>query len=240
MFDSSGPGSNPSSQPVVSKDQVIEKLKQIKLRKAQAVPKVGWSVTKDEFSVCGEIDYVREWTTLPGAKGGYLVQRVTRSFEVYQWDANKLPKAGWKSAPMSPGEIDDLVKSHSQAFATVAEYWEAWKVDDQGEADSADGFVLCSIVPEIDEAKAPYTTKGKFVITGDVAYFPDLSAQDMGSLGFTVAGDHPANGLLATNTDPGLDIAGDASHAGFALTVTWDSGDPNPDHAETKYDAKTF
>jgi hypothetical protein len=233
MFDgSSGAGKSSGSQPLVSRELVIEKLKAIKLHKAQAVPKISWSKTKENFSLCGEIDYVRQWNKLAGAKGGHLVQRVTRSFEVYQWDAGN---GGWKSAPMSPAEIDNLVESHSAAFATVSQYWEAWEVDDQGDTDSADGFVLCSIVPEIDEDKAPYTTKGKFVMTGDVAYFADLSAQEMGQLGFSVAEDHPANGLLATDSDPGLDITGDASHASFTLTVTWDSGDPNPDHAETKY-----
>jgi hypothetical protein len=239
MFSSPGTSSSSSSSSsstsplVVSKDKVIEKLKALKLLKTKkTAPKIGWMVTGDDHSVCGQIEYVREWTTLAGASGGFLIQKVTRSFDVYQWDKSK---GGWKSAPMSGTDIDDLVKSHSSASATISQYWEAWEIDGSGETDSADGFNLCSIVPVLGESNAPFTTKGTYVITGDVAYFPDLTASDMTSLGFTVLKDHPANGLLATDTDPGLDIAGDASHVGFTLRVTWDSGDADPDHAETKF-----
>jgi hypothetical protein len=168
----------------------------------------GTPVTRDP---CGGFRRRRQWQ-VENPEQGLIVQHVTRAFEnVERWDS---ASTAWAAV----ADIDAYVTGE-QPYATVAEYWEAWEVDEDGTVDNnEDSFALCSIVP--DDQHVINTTKGKFTITGRARFYP--TTRTAASLGFTGAVG-PAGLIANRNTDPALTIAGSGAEIVYELVATWNS-----------------
>jgi len=177
-----------------------------------------------QTSSCGSFARHRNWelswsdtSLVKTTVNGSIIQVVTRKFNVEQ--CTDAENDVW--AHMDEGAIDTYVSAHSRAYATIDVYWEAWEVKD-GAALYADLFGLCPIVPDAN-GDPTFTTRGTFVMTGKAAYYPDIDDAELKKLGFSVLADHPSNGLLATNSDPGLGAYAAFDAPDYTVTVTWNS-----------------
>jgi hypothetical protein len=191
---------------------------------SRPAPSLAWTAdsSADEEGYCGNFFRRREWTVTNGAGGGVIIQKVTRAFNVERYTG----PSTWVS--MSGSDIDGYIQRGSSAHAMLTTYWEAWEVDSSGDVvDNGDGFGLCSIISS--GTRKLRTTRGTFVITGEAAFYPTIRASALGGLGFSMLSNHPANGLMATNSPPAL-----SGHTGYAatnytVTVTWDSDQTKED-----------
>jgi len=172
------------------------------------------SVSRDQ---CGGFRRRRNWT-VDNPRAGLIVQHVERKFEnVERWDS-----VGSTWIPMSDADIDAYVTA-SEPYATVAEYWEAWEVNDSGRVSNGneDSFASCSIIP--DAVTIIGTTRGTFTITGEAKFYPtETSAADAGFTG-TVG---PAGEIANSATDPdlaGQGITPTGAMVGYGIKATWNS-----------------
>jgi hypothetical protein len=185
----------------------------------------GTAVTRDP---CGGFRRRRQWQ-VENPEQGLIVQHVTRAFEnVERWDS---ASTAWAAV----ADIDAYV-TREQPYATVAEYWEAWEVDEDGTVENnEDSFALCSIVP--DDRHIINTTKGKFTITGRAQFYP--TTRTAASLGFT--GAVGLAGVIANrNTDPALTIAGSGAEIIYELVATWNSRYTRIIPPSTNYDVHGY
>jgi hypothetical protein len=173
------------------------------------------AVTED---ACGGFRRRRQWT-VDNPERGLIVQHVTRAFTgVRQWMPGT---TSW--AAMNDAQIDVYVTGE-EPYATIAEYWEAWQVNDKGRVTAnEDSFALCSIVP--DGQHVINTTRGTFTITGVAQFYQtDLTPT---ALGFTGAVG-PAGVIANRDDDPTTDLATNGATAsgevvGYEIVATWNS-----------------
>jgi len=204
-----------------------------------ATPTLTWAVdsSSNEEDYCGGFKRVRYWT-LANATDGYVVQKVTRQFvELKQFDPSlNGGKGDWQDLAVA---AVDTYTGNTYAYVTNLVYWEAWEVDSGSiKGGFGDAFSLSRILPTEAQYASngwnpkdypKYTTKGTYTITGDAAYYPGLTA---GKLGFSILTDHPANGLLGSDSDPGLTPVYTATQ--YTVTCTWDTAVPTPGRCYSK------
>jgi hypothetical protein len=171
--------------------------------------------------MCGGFKRTRRWRVTNGTKG-VIIQKVTRTFTVERFDGTSRT---W--AAITGGAIDTYVTDpDSSVDATDAQYWELWRVREDGTVISnEDSFSLCSLIPTA--TTIANTTKGNFVVSGEAYFYPTatVTSDDLGFATGTVA----AAGVLPSRaSDPAGDLASNglvASGAAVTYTVTstWDS-----------------
>jgi len=131
-----------------------------------------------------------------GQTAGFLIQHVTRTFEVY-----RLTNGTAATTRMTPGEIGKYIGSRG-AYPAITEYWEAW-VFVKGDESETDTFALTDF--SSNNIKGTYYqngTIGKFTERGTAIFYASHTAADtLEKLGFvkdrTITG-----GLLYTTTEP--------------------------------------
>ena len=181
---------------------------------------------------CGDFQRERTWRVSGGP--GFILQHVTRAFNVSQWNT---ATNTWD--PMTTAGIDAYTTGWGQPHATVAEYWEAWFVGSRSGVTpvKTDTFGLCSIIPQTHAATArTNTTRGTYTITGDAWFYPStsgpLTPAFLTGLGLAANGAVLANGLHSANADPAgainLEVASKNLKAAGRMVrgravVTWDS-----------------
>ena len=202
-------------------------------------PTLNWEVdsSQNEEDYCGGFKRVRYWK-LTNATDGYVVQKVTRQFvelKQFDWSLNS-GKGDWQD--MSPAGIDAYT-GNTYAYVNNLVYWEAWEVESGNiKGGYGDAFSLSRILPTETEYASNkfnpkdyprYTTKGAYTITGEAAYYPGLTSA---KLGFSVLTDHPANGLLGSDSDPGLSPVYTATT--YWATCAWDTAVNTPGKCYSK------
>lgn len=201
-------------------------------------PKLTWAVdtSQNQEDYCGGFKRVRYWT-LTNATDGLVVQKVTRTFvelKQFDWSLNG-GRGDW--AELTLADVDGY--TGSKVYVDKLVYWEAWEVEKGAIKDGfGDSFELSNIMPPksayvmsggIEKEYPRYTTKGTFTIQGEAAYYPGLTAS---AVGFATLADHPANGLLGSDTDPGLSPVYAA--ATYSVTSVWNTAVPTPGKCYSK------
>jgi len=169
---------------------------------------------------CGYFERRRAWRVTPPQRG-FIIQKITRRFNVERFNGTD-----WEALPAS--EIDGYInKPGSKTYGHIAEYWELWSVNEQGEVDNEgeDTFGLCSITPG---NKKKDTTKGTYDISGVAHFYPlgdkNLRPDDLGLVEHAVI---TAGGLPSAHSDPSAAIQQAGLTASLACTynvhVKWDS-----------------
>jgi hypothetical protein len=185
-------------------------------------------VADQEFEgQCGYFTRVREWQ-VDNPQTGIIIQKVTRQFGVEKYNSDD---GTWTA--MSGAGIDAYITQRdSNAYGRVQQYWEAWRVDAQGNVGDGgdDTFSMCSIIP--DGRHKVNTTRGWFRMSGTARFYPTtLQPSQLGMARNTVP---TAGGLYSSYGDPTGGLAPSGRAVRYTTTVTWDSS-----HKDTRYSTVT-
>jgi hypothetical protein len=190
----------------------------------QATPSLTWTQPGEpSWALCGNVMRKRRWVVNdPDKRGGIIIQKVTRIFNVQVWD-------GTSNSWIDLTDIDTYVQNTvAKPHPAINPYWEAWDVDADGtvEFGGTDTFAVGSIIPNADHegltsADLANTTKGDITVIGEARFIPGLRRRDLRGM-FEPQADHPAGVIPSTNTAPGS-LTGGYEAAAYTLQVSWDS-----------------
>ncbi|WP_211272161.1 hypothetical protein, partial [Micromonospora rosaria] len=187
----------------------------------------------NEEGICGNFSRRREWT-VSNPQRGVIIQRVTREFDV-----ERHTPQGW--TPISGPALDAYVAtSGGSADATVLEYWELWRVGEDGTVGDGgdDTFGLTALIPTAGQYHD--TTRGSYTIRGEAAFYP--TAQAPAALGFQRHAVTTAGGLYSSTTAPQVSALGltpSGSPVRFGVRASWDSTDKRSASARARPRAAT-
>ena len=185
----------------------------------------------EEEGACGYFVRRRDWAVQPPQRG-FIIQKITRHFQVDRLVPGENGAPGtWQ--PLSGAAIDGYITDpNSAAFATVSQYWELWKVKENGQVEDGgdDTFSLCSIIPNGQTTEN--TTRGRYTMTGEAYFYPSPDpALRPSQIGFARNRAAPAGGLFSALNDPAQLISEKglvaSNRVGYTTTVTWDSSTGN-------------
>jgi len=166
------------------------------------------------------------YTVSPARGTGFVIQHVTRAFDVYRLNNGQPGRHA-----MTAGEMEDFINPNRRTtryvYADVLEYWEAWPIPFDGRYQVTDTFNFYGFITSTSGrvSYASEGTKGTFEQNGTATFYTDASPERTlanTNMGFARGRATLANNLLYTESRPQNLPSTSSNSKSRSIKVKWD------------------